>query len=242
MKQKIFILGVLVIVLSLLTGCTKNKSEESESDSIKTVDALTFKESYEFLNGKETSDTGISYRSIEIPKDNPIIYSTFEKIANRIENKETFIVYVGFSSSAWSRSVIPYVLESAQENNIDKIYYINVRDDNTRESDLRGYYKLDDNNKVVADVYPDKYYYNVLETVEEFLDPYTLETTTGETIDTGIKRIYTPTFIVYKDGVAVALDDCISDIQTGGYQELTDEMIQEMKDKAGALFKIYNES
>jgi thiol-disulfide isomerase/thioredoxin len=236
MKKKVFVMGILVIIVSLLTGCSKELNASSNND------ALAFKEDYESLNGKETSTSGVLYRSIKIPENNPIIYSTFEEVAKKIENKETFIVYVGFSACPWCRSVIPYVLESAKENNVDKIYYVNVREDNTRESDLRGYYKLDANNKVVIDVYPDKYYHTVLNTLDEFLKPYTLETTKGKTIETGENRLYAPSFIVYKDGVAVALDECISASQTDGYQELNDDIKSDIKNKADTLFKAYNES
>lgn len=230
MHKKLKVLFSLFIFILMTTGCTKVSE-----------DAIKFKEDYESLNGVETSRSGVYYREIEIDKNNPIIYSSFKEVSEKIDNKETFIVYVGFSACPWCRSVLPYVLEEAKENKIDKIYYINVREDNKRTSDLRGYYKLDENNNIVVDVEADEYYKEVLKTLDSFLTPYTLETSDGQTIETGENRLYAPTLIVYKEGKAVALDECISEKQTDGYMDLTDEMIKDMKSKADALFKKYND-
>jgi len=225
--MKKFLISTLILLFVItLTGC----SLESESDK--------FREDYESLNGEKTED-GNKYREISIDYNNPIKYSSFKEVKEKIDNKDTFIVYVGFSACPWCRSVLPYVLESAKENKIDEIYYINVREDNTKESDLRGYFKLDENNNVVVDIYPDKYYHDVLNTLNDFLEPFTIENEQGEVFETGENRLYAPTIIVYKKGKAIALDECISDKQTDPYQKLTKEMQKEMKEKANKLFKEY---
>ena len=227
MNKKILI--CLLLVLFLVCGCKKETINE---------DAKKFKEDYESLNGVTIKDD-IKHRSITIEEDNPIVYKTFKDVSEMIDNKESFVVYVGFSACPWCRSVIPYVLEVAKDNNIDTIYYVNVRSDNTKASDLRGYYKLDKDNKPVVDIKADEYYYKVLNTLDEFLNPYTLETSKGKKIETGENRLYAPSFIVYKDGKAIALDECISDKQTDGFMELTDEIIKDIKDKANTLFSKY---
>lgn len=227
MNKKILI--CLLLVLFLVCGCKKETINE---------DAKKFKEDYESLNGVTIKDD-IKHRSITIEEDNPIVYKTFKDVSEMIDNKESFVVYVGFSACPWCRSVIPYVLEVAKDNNIDTIYYVNVRSDNTKASDLRGYYKLDKDNKPVVDIKADEYYYKVLNTLDEFLTPYTLETSKGKKVKTGENRLYAPSFIVYKDGVAIGLDECISDKQTDGFMELTDEIIKDIKDKANTLFKKY---
>lgn len=229
MKRKSILLSLLLIVF-LLGGCTKKVINE---------DALKFKEDYESLNDVVIKDE-IKHRSITISEDNPMVYKTFGEIAEMIENKESFIVYVGFSACPWCRSVIPYVLEVAKDNKIETIYYVNVRSDNTKATDLRGYYKLDKKDKPVVDIKADENYYKVLNTLDEFLTPYTLETSKGKKVKTGENRLYAPSFIVYKDGVAIGLDECISDKQTDGFAELTDEMIKDIKDKANELFKKVN--
>ena len=226
--KKILIGTLIVLFVITLTGCTL----ESESDK--------FREDYETLNGEKTPDGNNTYREIEIDYNNPMKYSSFKEVLDKINNKESFVVYVGFSACPWCRSVIPYILESAKENNIDKIYYINVREDNTKESDLRGYYKLDENNNIIIDIYPDKYYHDVLNTLNDFLTPFTIENEEGEVFEIGENRLYAPTLIVYKKGKAIALDECISDKQNDPYQKLTKEMQKEMKEKANNVLKKYN--
>lgn len=229
MKKYSKLIILIMMILVSLTGCSVEES-----------DASKFKKDYEALNNKETGYGDYKYREIEINSNNPIVYSSFKEVKEKIDNKETFIVYVGFSGCPWCRSVIPYVLESAKENNIDTIYYVNVREDNTKESDLRGYFKLDENNNVVVDIYPDKYYHDVLNTLDNFLEPFVITGEDEETYETGENRLYAPTVIVYKEGVAVALDECISDSQDDGYEELTEEMIKDTKEKANKLFEEYN--
>lgn len=227
MKSKIC-LAIIAIVL-FLTGCSGSDSE-----------ALKFKKEYESLNGVETSNSRVKYREVNIKEDNPMVYITFKEVSEKIKNKESFILYVGFSSCPWCRSVIPYILEEAGKHNIDKIYYINLREDGTRNTDLRGYYKIDENNKVVYDVYPDEYYHDILNTLKDFLSSYTLLDKDNKKIETGENRLYAPSLIVYKNGNAVALDECISNKQDDPYQELTDEIISDIKAKADVLFKEYN--
>lgn len=228
-KKYLFVLVLLVLVLSL-TGCGKKAGK----------DALKFKEDYESLNDKETS-SGTPYRKISIPEDNPIEYSTFKDIKEKIDNKEDFVMYVGFSACPWCRSVITPVLEVFKENKVKTVYYVNVRSDNTKETDIRGYYKLDEKDKVVVDVEKGEYYDDILSALSEFLTPYTLKNSKGKVIGTGENRLYAPTFVVFKKGAAVALDECISDNQNDAYMELTEDIIKDIKDKATKLIKNYNE-
>ena len=226
MKKNILIISLLLVVF-LLTGCSKEYVGK---------DAKKFKEDYESLNGVTIKDD-MKHRSITIDEKNPFEYKTFEEIYEMITNKESFVVYVGFSACPWCRSVIPYVLEVAKENKIGPIYYVNVRSDNTKATDVRGYYKLGEKDKVEVDVPGDEYYYKVLSTLDEYLTPYTLKNSKGKEIKTGENRLYAPTFIVYKDGKAIGLDECISESQTDGFMDLTDEIIKDVKDKAETLFK-----
>lgn len=236
-------LWLVIAIVLILTGCSGNDFIETESVvQIEKNDALKFENDYESLNGVETSTKGVNYRFIDIPSDNPIKYIRLDKVVEKIENKESFILYVGFSSCPWCRSIIPYVLEEAKKNDIDVIYYINIRPDGSRESDLRGYYKLDENNNVVRDVSADSNYHYILNTLDKYLSPYTLKDKNNNEIPTGEKRLYAPSLIAYKNGEAVLLDECISDKQNDPYQELTDEIISDIKNKANNLFKVYNGS
>ena len=117
MKKKLIIICIIAILIFPLTGCGEKKDTRK--------DAIKFKESYESLN-KQTMDNGELYRTITIADENPIIYTTYEEVQEKIANNENFIVYFGSYKSEWSRSVVPYLLEQAKTQGIDTIYYVDI--------------------------------------------------------------------------------------------------------------------
>jgi hypothetical protein len=115
MKKRILIILLIILILPL-AGCGAKKDKG---------DALKFKESYESLNKTKRED-GELYRTISIDENNPIVYTTYEEVQEKISNNENFIVYFGSSKSEWSRSVVPYLLEQAKIQGIDVIYYVDL--------------------------------------------------------------------------------------------------------------------
>ena len=134
MKKKVFLILILFIGL-FVTGCSANNK-----------DALKFKEEYEKINGDKTSYSDNKYRTLKIDKNNPYVYSSAKEILEKINNKETFYVYFGSSYCPWCRSVIEKSIESAQKNNIKKIYYVDIWNGFHNEI-LRDTYKLNDKNE-----------------------------------------------------------------------------------------------
>ena len=117
MKKKVLIIALLSLLLIPLVGCKKEQDSKS--------DALKFKEEYESLN-KQKNAEGDLYRVITINEENPIVYTTYEELANKIADDENFLVYFGTSTSEYCRSVVPYLLEQAKTQGIDKIYYVDI--------------------------------------------------------------------------------------------------------------------
>ena len=131
--KKILITLILFISIFAITGC--NKKEEVKE----LTDAQKFKKEYESINGKELY--GQKARELSIPENNPFVYSNANEILEKIDNKETFIVYFGFKTCPWCRSVIEELINVAEENNIDKIYYVNVKN-------IRDVKEIDEDGKV----------------------------------------------------------------------------------------------
>ena len=118
MKKKILLL--LLIGTLLLTGCTfKSKPRQA---------ALDFKNEYEQVNGKEIRE-GLKWRTLNIAEDNPYVKTTDDDIAKKIQNGETFYLYVGDHLCPWCRSVIEQSIKSAKENGVDEIFYIDFWDE-----------------------------------------------------------------------------------------------------------------
>ena len=199
---------MIILIGVLLVGCS-NKEKELD-------DSVKFKEEYESING-EVSYGENTYRELSIDKDNPIIYKSAKDIVEMIDNKETFVVYFGFSTCPWCRSVINNLINVSKDLEIDTIYYVDVKE-------IRDVMKLDEENAVYIDKEGTKDYYNLLFRLNDVLEDYTLTDKDGNEINTNEKRIYAPNIVAVIEGKATKMTTGISDMQEDAYMELSDEI------------------
>lgn len=199
------ILAAIVLVLNIQRVISNN----SQTDGIK------FKEEYEKLNGKK-NDQGKKYREITIDSKNKMVYKTTEEVLNLIDKKKSFVLYFGFDTCPWCRSVVPTLASISKELN-QEVYYIDVKD-------IRDTFELDDDNKPKLVKKGSKDYSKLLEKLEPVLEDYTLTDSDNNEIKVGEKRIYAPSIVSVIDGKAKELTTGISDKQTDGYMKLTKEM------------------
>lgn len=224
MKKKVFLILILFIGL-FVTGCSTNNK-----------DALKFKEEYEKINGDKTSYSDNKYRTLKIDKNNPYVYSSAKEILEKINNKETFYVYFGSSYCPWCRSVIEKSIESAQKNNIKKIYYVDMWNGFHNEI-LRDTYKLNDENEATKEKDGTKEYYKLLEKFDNLLEDYTLTTDDGEEVKVGEKRIFAPDFIYVENGVAKKITSATSENQKDADAKLTKEILKDEEKSFDNFFK-----
>ena len=224
MKKKVFLILILFIGL-FVTGCSVNNK-----------DALKFKEEYEKINGDKTSYSDNKYRTLKIDKNNPYVYSSAKEILEKINNKETFYVYFGSSYCPWCRSVIEKSIESAQKNNIKKIYYVDIWNGFHNEI-LRDTYKLNDKNEAEKEKDGTKEYYKLLEKFDNLLEDYTLTTDDGEEVKVGEKRIFAPDFIYVENGVAKRITSATSENQKDADAKLTKEILKDEEKSFDNFFK-----
>lgn len=224
MKNKVLVLIIAVLLVGII-GCTKKDNNES---------AKLFKEEYESLNG-EVSKSGKKYRKISIDEDNPYEKITAEEIVKKINNKETFYLYVGDSMCPWCRSVLEKSIEVAKDNDIDKIYYVEIWDDEGTEI-LRDKYSLED-GKITKVSDGTKAYKELLKKFDKVLSDYTLTDEDGEKVEVGEKRIYAPNFFYIENGKVVKMIEGISEKQTDPLQKLTDEILEDEEEQFEDLFE-----
>ena len=223
MYKKILVSVLISILLITGTGCL-NKSNKL---------ALEFKEEYESLNEKENK-SGKKHRPITIADDNPYIKVTPDEIVKKINNKETFYLYVGDSLCPWCRSVLEKSIEVAKKNKIDKIYYIDIWDNEGNEI-LRDKYELQNGEAVkVSD--GTKAYETLLQKFSSVLSDYTLTNDASEKILVGEKRIYAPNYFYIKNGEAIKMITGYSQLQTDSREELTKEMLADEEKQFEELF------
>ena len=205
---------MIILIGVLLVGCSSKEKE--------VVDSIKFKEEYESING-EVSYGENTYRELSIDKDNPIIYKSAKDIVEMIDNKETFIVYFGFSTCPWCRSVISNLINVAKDLEIDTIYYVDIKE-------IRDVLKLDADKDAYIDKEGTNDYYDLLFKLNDVLDDYTLKDEEGNEVSTNRKRIYAPNIVAVVDGKATKMTTGISDKQEDAYMELTDEINKDSYD------------
>ncbi|MBQ6323401.1 MAG: hypothetical protein IJI22_01035 [Bacilli bacterium] len=199
--KKLLTTFLVLLSIFLLTGCVDKNS-----------DAYKFKTEYESMNG-EKSQSGKEYRTLKIDNDNPFVYSTTKEIVEMMDNKETFIVYFGFKECPWCRSVLEQLIKAAKDNNVEKIYYVDVKE-------IRDVKELV-NGEIKTTKEGDSSYMTLIEKMSDVLDDYTLTNDNNEKIEVGEKRIYAPNVVAISKGKAIQLETGISDELTDPYMELT---------------------
>ncbi len=207
MFKRVVAITFLLFGLFLLTSCDNVfKAEKS--------DALKFKEEYETLNNGDNG-AGRNYRPLEIAEDNPFIYTTAEELVKKIDADETFLVYFGYPTCPWCRSMLPSLMQALNDNHISRIYYVNVLD-------IRNSLEYNDGIKTVKE--GSKGYTDLLDRLGNILEDYELQDDNGTAVTTGQKRIYAPTILSVLNGEGKILKTSADTLLTDAYQELTPEI------------------
>ncbi len=217
MKKFISIIVFMLTVIFVITGCSKS--------------SLDFKKEYESVNGK-TLRGDIKYRSLNISKNNPYIKTTIEDIESKINNKESFYLYVGDSLCPWCRSGLEKMIEVAKKEKVKKIYYVDFWDDDHNEI-LRDLYDVEEKDGVISVVKIKdglSGYNTLLNAVSDFVQDYTL-TKDGKEYETGVKRIYGGDHFYFDNGKCVKYVSLRSDKLSNANDELTDEVLEDQENK-----------
>lgn len=225
MKKVVYGLLVGILVCGLVGCSSQSVSEEKKTDAIR------FKEEYESLNGEKNDSNEKMYRTVSIPEENPFVYETADGIVKRMEEKESFLVYFGFKSCPWCRSILAPMLEAASDLAIDKIYYVDVKD-------IRDTITIDSEGNPVTTKEGEEGYDRLLELLESVLEDYTVTDENGETQVVG-KRIYAPNVIAVISGTPEKMTSGISEQETDPYMELSEEILEDSYSQLECVFKCF---
>lgn len=235
-STKVVIIFLFSVVSFAILYIFSELYNESEMKNAPIIDAISFKQEYEKLN---TNSDNQQYRVINIEEDNPMIYIKESDLIKKIDNKETFIVYFGYSSCPWCRSIIETFLSTAKNNKVEIIYYVDIKN-------IRDKYELNDKHKPVKTKEGNKEYYTLLDKLGSVLDDYTpLEYTVKKkkkTVKIKEKRIYAPNIILVKDGVPTLKEDGIPESLSDPYIPISEDIKKEMTTKFNCLFEALTSS
>ena len=212
MKKNITLVIIIIAAVAAILVSAINIKGFSVTESSK-----KFKQEYESINDKVSEKSSKKNRSVNIPENNPMEYITAEKLVKKVDNKESFVVYFGFSECPWCRSVIEELITTAQEENIRKIYYVDVKE-------IRDTYTLNENNEPQKEKDGSKGYNSLIKKLSNVLNEYTLTTDDNKTVN----------------GEAKILETGISTKETNPYMKLTKEMKSDSKKAFKKVFKYIN--
>ncbi len=234
-KKRVYAFVIFIFLLAAV-GIEYIFSELSTEEELKealVTDAKIFKEEFEKYNDTLLDDLG-SKVNITIDEENPMIKKEPKDIIEMINNKETFIIYFSYPTCSWCRNGLPTVLKAAKENNIEKIYYLDI-------SQLRDEYTLNENHEAIKTTEGTEEYYKLLELLDCVLEPYhalTYVNSKGKTKEVKIeeKRIYAPSMVTIKEGLPKALENGLLDEQTDPSIEPTEEQTKAILERLKTFF------
>ena len=113
-KLNYLLIAIILILLAVLCFFIWKYIKPADD---KNTDAIRFSEEYE-----------------KVPEDNVFDYVSATRVIDILESG-TGIVYLGFPECGWCQQYVVYLNEVAKENNIDTIYYYNIKDARTKNTE-----------------------------------------------------------------------------------------------------------
>lgn len=233
-------IGILcLILLVFLSACSVKEDEESQGCDLfeecgdESISLGNFKLDYESLNGQKNKNDK-EYRVVEISADNPFVYSNEEEITNLLDSNKSFFLYVGDKLCPWCRSSIESAIRIAKEKNIDKIYYLDIWDDDGNEI-FRDKYVVED-GKLKQVIKGTVLYQRLIEDFKEFLKDYTLKSD-DITYEVNEKRIFAPSYFYIENGKLIRFTEGTSKNQNSAYQELNETIVSDQEELFREFFK-----
>ena len=213
-KNKILLILLVALTLFVVGGCIYAILH----NNTKNEDAIKFKNEYSEYNG-QTTPYGMEYVNVSIDDDNTIKYVSEEKVVKLLK-EGTGVIYFGFSTCPWCRSLVSVLTDVAKEKN-ETIYYLDVLD-------IRSTFEVKE-GKLNKTREGSKGYYDILGLLDEQLEQFYLTDEAGNSFDTNEKRLYAPTLVAFNKGKITSIHVGTVESQESGFDELTDKQIEELE-------------
>ena len=224
-KVLYIIIGICVLlVIGLCIFLVINHKEEVLSDAEK------FKQEFEQYNGLTYEDTNDKLIDVEIPNNNPFVYKTGKEIVEIMQSEDAYVLF-GYASCPLTRAAIEVLIETAKEENIDKIYYVDIK--NMRDEYVPGEGIIPEQTKEGTEAY-----YEILNIFGSKLDKYYVASDDNFYLfDTGVTRLLSPTLVAVSKGKVISMHAELTD----DYEE-NSELTEEEKEELSKDYKDVFES
>lgn len=226
-KKNKLILLILVTITFLVVGvCIYSVKNNKEIET----DAIKFLNEYSEFNGQVNEVNGKNYVNVTISDKNTVKYIKEDKAIELLE-KGTGVIYFGFSTCPWCRSLVSTLTEVAQEKN-ETIYYLDILN-------IRTTFELTE-GKLSKLKEGTKGYYKILELLDEHLEEFYLTDDANNKFDTGEKRLYAPTMVAFNKGKITDIHVGTVESQKSGYDSLNETQIIELENRIEKLIESKN--
>ena len=180
-----------------------------------TEEMKKFKKEYEKYNNVDNR------AELFIDEYNLIKYSSLEEVNKMIEEKKSFVVFLGNPYYNETRFSVDAFITVSKEYNIDTIYYVDIIKDNKEENDIRTKYEI--NNSVVTKVKDGtKDYIKFVQTCNDILpSPY------DDCVSQGDKTIFNSAYIYVEEGIPTIYTDGLP-TDTKDYEIVEDSVFEEI--------------
>lgn len=213
------VLCVLIVIAISVRLCLDYKRMDKPIKETEISEGTKmFKQEYESLNGTKTSSDK-DYLNVTIDESIVIQPKSDEEIVD-ILNNGTGVVYFGFDTCSWCRSMIETLLESVKTSKVVNFYYVDVKD-------IRSSFEVK-KKKLVNTKEGTESYYKILEKLDDYLTDYKIEDNKKE-YNTKEKRLYAPTVVTFKDGKIVGFHQNTVDSQEDPYLGLSEQEKSDLK-------------
>ena len=218
MEQKKYILAIAGILLILSTCFFYKDTLKQMKSPIQNItkDEKKFKEEYEYLNGKQREGRDYKNKTIHILDNNRMVYAKKKEILDLLEDG-TGIIYFGFPDCPWCRNAVPVLIDAANGENVEKIYYYNALSERDE--------KILQDGQIKTVKEGSSFYYTLLEKLGAKASVY------EDLKDDHVKRLYFPTIVFIKEGEILSIHEGTVETQKDPLRSLSKEEEKKLRDK-----------
>ena len=199
------IIAAFIIVIIFLGGYfilrdVKNGNNPFDAMTA-TADEKEFKKEYESINGMARTN-GQTNKKVNIKDKNRMEYIDIDKAIEILE-EGSGVIYFGYAADPLCRNAVLPLIDAVTSTDLEKVYYVNVREDDKVENDIRDTYELNEHNKPKQVREGNSRYKELLVLLANQLPDYVLTTEKGKTVNTGEKRLEVPLVVAVKKGEVI---------------------------------------
>lgn len=134
-KKLLLMLGIILVIIIIVIIAILVLGNDNLIGHVKNPEGIEIKNDFESLNDV-ISDEGKEYPEVKIPENNILKYTTIDGVLNVLNNGGDEVIYFGYPTCIYCRNAIQVLMDTAEETELDVIYYLNVDENDSKYNEL----------------------------------------------------------------------------------------------------------